>query len=73
MRFKTISWDFDVSEESKVNLAKHCLSVGDLPISRVAWLLGYSEISSVTHAFRRWTGATPASFGSGQPNASRAE
>jgi AraC-like DNA-binding protein len=48
-----------ISEELKSNLAKHYLSHGDLPISQVAWLLGYREISAFTHAFRRWTGMTP--------------
>jgi AraC-like DNA-binding protein len=49
----------EISEELKVNLAKHYLRDGDLPISQVAWLLGYREISAFTHAFRRWTGMTP--------------
>jgi AraC-like DNA-binding protein len=48
-----------ISEEFKGNLAKHYLRNGDLPISQVAWLLGYREISAFTHAFRRWTGMTP--------------
>ena len=48
-----------ISEELKGNLAKHYLRNGDLPISQVAWLLGYREISAFTHAFRRWTGMTP--------------
>jgi AraC-like DNA-binding protein len=51
-----------ISEELKANLAKHYLRTGDLPISRVAWLLGYREISSFTHAFKRWTGTTPRQF-----------
>jgi AraC-like DNA-binding protein len=48
-----------ISEELKGNLANHYLRNGDLPISEVAWLLGYREISAFTHAFRRWTGMTP--------------
>ena len=48
-----------ISEELKSNLAKHYLSDGDLPISQVAWLVGYREISAFTHAFKRWTGMTP--------------
>jgi AraC-like DNA-binding protein len=48
-----------ISEEFKGNLAKHYLRNGDLPISQVAWLLGYREISAFKHAFRRWTGMTP--------------
>ena len=49
----------EISEELKANLAKHYLRDGDLPISQVAWLLGYSEISAFTHAFKRWTGMSP--------------
>jgi AraC-like DNA-binding protein len=48
-----------ISEELKANLAKHYLKNGDPPISQVAWLLGYREISAFTHAFKRWTGLTP--------------
>jgi AraC-like DNA-binding protein len=33
-----------------------------MPISEIAWLLGYREISSLTHAFKRWTGMTPRRF-----------
>jgi AraC-like DNA-binding protein len=25
----------------------------------IAWLLGYEEVSSFTHAFKRWSGKTP--------------
>ena len=48
-----------IAEELKANLAKHYLRDGDLPISQVAWLLGYQEVSAFTHAFKRWTGMTP--------------
>jgi AraC-like DNA-binding protein len=43
-------------------LAKRYLREEELPISEIAWLLGYSEISSFTHAFARWTGLTPKAF-----------
>ncbi len=52
----------EISEELKGNLAEHYLGDGDLPISQVAWLLGYREISSFTHAFKRWTGMSPSQF-----------
>jgi AraC-like DNA-binding protein len=48
-----------ILDELKVDLAKRSLKDGNLPISQIAWLLGYSEISAFTHAFRRWTGITP--------------
>jgi AraC-like DNA-binding protein len=43
-------------------LAKRYLEEKELPISEVAWLLGYREIGSFTHAFARWTGTTPRDF-----------
>jgi AraC-like DNA-binding protein len=48
-----------ILEELKANLARNYLKAGDLPISQIAWLLGYREVSAFTHAFRRWTGMTP--------------
>jgi AraC-like DNA-binding protein len=43
----------------KVDLANGYLKDGNLPISQIAWLLGYQEVSAFTHAFKRWTGLTP--------------
>jgi AraC-like DNA-binding protein len=43
----------------KFNLAKRYLSDEGLSVSQIAWLLGYQEVSSLTHAFKRWTGKTP--------------
>ncbi len=41
------------------DLARHYLADASLPISRIAWLLGFQEVSAFTHAFKRWTGQTP--------------
>jgi AraC-like DNA-binding protein len=43
-------------------LSKRYLREQQLPIAEVAWLLGYSDISSFTHAFARWTGLTPTAY-----------
>jgi AraC-like DNA-binding protein len=48
-----------VVRELRLALSHRYLADRELPISQVAWLLGYSEISGFTHAFRRWTGMTP--------------
>jgi AraC-like DNA-binding protein len=48
-----------ILDEMKFELAKHHLMEPDLPITTIAWLLGYQEISAFTHAFKRWTGKTP--------------
>jgi len=45
--------------ELRRDLANRYLKETGLSISAVAWLLGYSEVSSFTHAFKRWTGKTP--------------
>jgi len=52
----------EILEETRASLAKRYLAEHDLPISEIAWLLGYSEVSSFTHAFKRWTGTTPRQF-----------
>ena len=49
----------EIAEQLKGDLARHYLGSSDLPISEIAWLLGYSEVSAFTHAFKRWTGMTP--------------
>lgn len=48
-----------VLENLKIDLADRYLADQDLSISQVAWLLGYQEVSSFTHAFKRWTHKTP--------------
>jgi AraC-like DNA-binding protein len=30
-----------------------------LKVSHIAWLLGYSEVTSFNHAFQRWTSSNP--------------
>jgi AraC-like DNA-binding protein len=49
----------ELLEDLRGDLAKQYLSDPDLSISRIAWLLGYQEVSAFTHAFKRWTGKTP--------------
>ena len=48
-----------VLESLRGDLARQYLSDPDLSISRIAWLLGYEEVSAFTHAFKRRTGKTP--------------
>ena len=48
-----------VLESLKINLAECYLADRGLSISQIGWLLGYQEVSSFTHAFKRWTGKTP--------------
>jgi AraC-like DNA-binding protein len=48
-----------VLENLRSDLARQYLSDSRLSVSRVAWLLGYKEVSAFTHAFRRWSGKAP--------------
>jgi AraC-like DNA-binding protein len=49
----------EVLERLRSDLAGRYPADGDLSISQIAWLLGYQEVSALTHAFKRWTGKTP--------------
>jgi AraC-like DNA-binding protein len=48
-----------VLEDMRRHLSLRYLDDPDLSISEIAWLLGYREVGAFTHAFRRWTGASP--------------
>lgn len=48
-----------VLDTLRADLARRYLQDGDLTISKIAWMLGYSEVGAFTHAYKRWTGKTP--------------
>jgi AraC-like DNA-binding protein len=48
-----------ILSELRCDLAKRYLREEDMPISKIAWLLGYQDAGGLTHAFKRWTGKTP--------------
>jgi len=48
-----------VLDTLRADLARRYLQDGDLPVSQIAWLLGYREVSAFNHAYKRWTGRTP--------------
>jgi AraC-like DNA-binding protein len=48
-----------ILDELRAGLAEKYLQNNDLSISQIAWLLGYTEVSSFAHAFQRWTGQSP--------------
>jgi AraC-like DNA-binding protein len=54
----------DILDQLRSALAQDYLSERGLPISEIARPLGlgYCEVSSFTHAFKRWTGKTPRQF-----------
>lgn len=49
----------EVLQDLKASLAIRYLEQDGMPISRIAWLLGFEEVSSFSHACRRWTGKSP--------------
>jgi len=44
------------------DIATRYLAGNDVSIAEVAFLLGFSELSSFHRAFKRWTGQTPGEF-----------
>jgi AraC-like DNA-binding protein len=52
----------EILDELRRALARHYLVEHELPVPQIAWLLGYREVSSLTPAFKRWTGMTPRQF-----------
>jgi AraC-like DNA-binding protein len=49
----------EVLEQLRRELAVRYLHDRKLHVSKIAWLLGFNEVSTFTHAFKRWTGKTP--------------
>ena len=56
-----------ILDDLRFALAKRYLAEQHLTITRIAWLLGYTEVSAFSHAFRRWTGRTPRALRSRRP------
>jgi AraC-like DNA-binding protein len=48
-----------VLDELRRDLAMRHLEDPTLAVSHIAWLLGYSEVTSFNHAFQRWTSRSP--------------
>lgn len=46
-------------DQVRHELARNYINQKNLPISEVAFLLGYSEVSAFSRAFKRWFGCTP--------------
>lgn len=54
-----------LTEATREELARRHVADRSLPLSEVAFLLGFSEPSAFHRAFKRWTGITPAAFRAG--------
>lgn len=53
---------FRTVENLRHSLAQQYLSNSDLVLAEIAYLLGYSGLSSFNDAFKRWTGKTPGQY-----------
>jgi AraC-like DNA-binding protein len=49
----------EILQQLRRDLAVRYLDDHKLHISKIAWLLGFHDVSAFTHAFKRWTGKTP--------------
>jgi AraC-like DNA-binding protein len=49
----------EILQQLRRDLAVRYLDDRNLHVSKIAWLLGFSEVSAFTHACKRWTGETP--------------
>ena len=56
-------------DETRAELARSFVRDRRLPLSEVAFLLGFSEPSAFHRAFRRWTDTTPSAYRAGQAGA----
>jgi AraC-like DNA-binding protein len=49
----------EILQQLRRDLAVRYLDDRKLHVSKIAWLLGFPEVSAFTHAYKRWTGKTP--------------
>ena len=49
----------DLFDEVRADAARHYVASGELPLTRVALQLGFSDQSAFNHAFRRWFQRSP--------------
>lgn len=49
-------------ESLRLSLASNYLKDSDVGLSQIAFLLGYSDLSTFVMAFKRWTGRSPGNF-----------
>lgn len=52
----------ELVDDVKKNKAVYLLKQQQLPLTVIAYDLGFSELSAFTRAFKRWTGETPAEY-----------
>jgi len=53
----------EIRENTRRDLAEQYVREGQYSLSQIAYLLGFSDQSNFSRAFRRWTGQSPGSYG----------
>jgi len=56
----------EVLDNARKNLSLNYMSQSDITISEIAYLLGFTETSSFSRAFKRWTGQSPSQYQTAQ-------
>lgn len=51
-----------IRDDTRSSLAQEYVRDHDLTLSQIAYMLGFSDQSNFSRAFKRWTGATPRDF-----------
>jgi AraC-like DNA-binding protein len=49
----------EILQQLRRDLAVRYLDDPKLHVSKIAWLVGFRDVSAFTHAYKRWTGKTP--------------
>jgi AraC-like DNA-binding protein len=58
----------DLLDAVRADVAKHYVATGQLPLTRIALLLGFGDQSAFNHAFRRWFQRSPTEWASTRPS-----
>jgi AraC-like DNA-binding protein len=51
-----------ILDKLRADLARQYIEQQNMPISQITYLLGFSDTSNFSRAFRRWTGQSPSDF-----------
>jgi len=49
----------DVFDKVRMNVAEDSFREGDMPVTDLAFILGFSSVSAFSSAFKKWTGLSP--------------